>query len=330
MKVLVFSFLTLLIVSSSGDYKLRVQAVNDPFDDVINFLTGFLTYLDPTEDIHDVITCIKNIKNIEQDVMVIIDDIGKIVDDFKHFDIEHLLDIIKGIQDLVKQVSKIFTIIQQCVKSGSELEKIIEKFEHIKFDWDFLFKIIKHAIFYGGKIVHDITDLPSAWADKDYYRFGKDIGDLIYELILTDLSQLRDPYADVINFLVGFLTKIDPKEDIHDVIECVKNLESIETDIMTIINDMSRIIKDFEHFDIAHLKDIIEGCQDMADQVAKIFGVIDDCVKTGSELEKIIKEFEKIHFTWDYLYTIIKNAIFYGGQIKKDILDIPKAWADKN
>lgn len=61
----------------------------------------------------------------------------------------------------------------------------------------------------GGKLLKDITDWIASFNNKDYLQFGKDIGDFVYEILLSNLKiqQIVGDFGpqDVFNLVKGLL-----------------------------------------------------------------------------------------------------------------------------
>ena len=270
--------------------------------DAYNLVKGLLTGLQFT-DVDSLMKCFNNIPDIYNDILTIINLLQNI--DFKH--LENLIEALAKIFALAEEIVK---AVKPCanVKDSERIQEIIERIENAN-----LRQIALNILFHGVQILQDITNLPKDFNSGNFYQFGFDIGDLITQTLLTLNLQFgpTDAYKLVHGMLEGLLfTNVD------QMMKCVNDMPDIYNDVIEIVDIVS-------HLDFKHIDQLILALSKIFDLVSKILESVDPCadVKDSERIKEILEKIKNAN-----LYKIAANILLHGGQILKDITDLPKSF----
>lgn len=227
----------------------------------IEFLNGFLEGINEKGDIKKILECV-------QDGEGVIEKVISALQYLIHIDFKHIEDIIKGVMMLVDAVKEIIKLLEPCAESANELKKIVNAIMNINL-FQLAWKIISHAAVF----MQDITDAIKAFSTGNFKQGGKDVGELLYLMLLSTVSE-SDPIFD---FISGFLEGVNEKGDINNLLKCIKDVEPIIT----------KIIQALEL--IAHLKfqDIFKGVTMLIQAVTDLMHELKPCTEGFEQLKKL-------------------------------------------
>eukprot|EP01022_Parablepharisma_sp_SALTPOND_P014113 TRINITY_DN1899_c0_g1_i1.p2 TRINITY_DN1899_c0_g1~~TRINITY_DN1899_c0_g1_i1.p2 ORF type:complete len:523 (-),score=82.97 TRINITY_DN1899_c0_g1_i1:4803-6371(-) len=139
--------------------------------DPVEFLKGLLEGLNEKGDVNKLLKCVKDIEKI-------IDKIIEAIQYIQHMDPTNL---IKGITLLLEAVNELMTVITPCAQGFEQIERLIDAIAHVD-----IVKLVFKILANPGPFVQDVMDCVDAFNKGDFHRAGKDIGDLLYRLFLTE------------------------------------------------------------------------------------------------------------------------------------------------
>ncbi len=152
-------------------YSLFLVQMNLKDLDPVEFIKGFLEGLNEKGDINELLKCVKN---IEQIVNKIIEAIGYI----KNGDVTNL---IKGITLLLEAVTELLNVLMPCASGFEQIKKLVDAIAHVD-----IIKLVFKILANPGPIIQDVMDCIDAFNNGDFHRAGKDIGDILFRMFLTE------------------------------------------------------------------------------------------------------------------------------------------------
>jgi len=145
-------------------------------DDAVKLLEGFLDGIGHGQKFIDVEECLKKFPDIYQDIL-------KAIEAIKLIDLRHLDKLVDALMKLFDAFQQILAAIKPCSLAPNELQELIDKIiAAIKDVNKLMNKIIANAI----QIFADCTDFIKELQEKKYYEAGKDIGDVLFLVVVKD------------------------------------------------------------------------------------------------------------------------------------------------
>lgn len=270
-----------------SDAEVEISLEANPF---VEFMTGFLEGLRVQGEIKKVLECVKGGEEI----------INKIITALNfliHIDITHFNDIIKGVQMLIEVVQQIYTMIKPCAEGFAELKKLFEaiiNFNVIKVVW----KIIANAFTFYNDVINAIN----GFTNGNYAAAGKSVGDILYRIFL----EYDGSSNMVFDFVKGLFEGLNEKGNATKILECLKNVEPIVSDIMRAIDMISYFT----------YKNITEGVMLLVSAVTRLIQTLTPCTEGFTQLEKLLAALAHIDLMKIVTKIMMNPAVFI-----KDITD---------
>jgi hypothetical protein len=145
----------------------------DPDQIVEDFLKGFFDGVGIDIDISEIDECLDDADQIYYDLMTLMNDI-------KGMDPKNFNTMMKVITDIFGFVQDVMTTLDPCADSIPQLQKLIDRI--MAFD---VTKRIPTIIMYFQQLMKDVMSLTTDYANQDYKALGKDIGNIIYIVVLA-------------------------------------------------------------------------------------------------------------------------------------------------
>ena len=162
-----------LTIGDIIDIVIIADSVSEDVDKIVDeFVKGFFEGCGVEIDISVIDACLDDADAIYQDII-------QLVNDIKGLDFKNLSVLMKVITDVVSFVKDFLATIQPCSSSIPEIQKLIDKLKN--FD---ITKRISVIIMNFGTLVKDVMGIPSDFANGKYQNLGKDIGSIVYILVL--------------------------------------------------------------------------------------------------------------------------------------------------
>ena len=126
-------------------------------------------------------------------------------------------------------------------------------------------------------------------------------------------------YHDLEAFGFGVLRGLKLEDNVDDIIRCLYN------DAFEYLLLLQELLTDLEHIDIKHLSILI-------DAVKKIFEIVELLLKDLKPCSKDVKKIEKFIYELEHENPeeIALRVLLHGGKILQDLVNIPKAWEQKD
>jgi hypothetical protein len=155
------------------DIVIIADSVSEDVDQIVDeFVKGFFEGCGVEIDIKVIDACLDDADEIYKDIV-------NLVNDIKGLDFKNLSVLMKVITDIISFVKDFLATIQPCSSSIPEIGKLVEKLKN--FD---ITKRISVIIMNFGTLVKDVMAIPSDYANAKYQNLGKDIGSIIYIIVL--------------------------------------------------------------------------------------------------------------------------------------------------
>ena len=152
-------------------YKLFLASLKS--DPIIDFVEGFLEGLNEKGDVKKVLECIKNLEPV----------IFKMIEAIKKIMTFKIMNIIEGVKLLIEGVTEFIAILKPCSEGLEQLNKLFQAI--ISTD---IMKIVAKIMSNPAPYLKDFMDCIEAFKKGDLRAFGKDLGDVMFRLYLTDLA----------------------------------------------------------------------------------------------------------------------------------------------
>jgi hypothetical protein len=217
----------------------------------------------------EILKCIKDGDVIIQKVKVAVELLMK-------FTME---DIMEGLMMLFEAYKELYALVEPCLGSISNFKKLYEAIINADIN-----KLIEKVIQDPFTYLAIILDCYNAFNNGEYYKAGKDAGELLHILFLEEV-QLEA--FDVKAFLLGFLRGLNEKGDVNELMKCAKGLESV---VMKIIE----AIKLLQHLDFKHLEDIIKGLSMLFQAITEMLEILKPCMDGFEQLKKLFEQLKHI------------------------------------
>lgn len=251
------------------------------------------------------------------DVPDIYSEVEEIIQLIEHIDFRHIDQLIEAISKIFDLVSKILNALSPCadLKDSERLKQIIQLLKKVS-----IYEIAVNLLIHGGQLLKDFEDLPKEYRAGNFSQFGYDLGDIINELVLTSNAEKlkfgpQDSYLLVQGLLKGLqFTNADA------LMKCFNNIPDIYNDVLSIVNLI-------EHLDYKNVTQLIQCLSQIFDLISKILNAVDPCadVKDSQRIQEIIEDIKNAN-----LYKIAVNILLHGGQVLKDITDLPNSFNSGN
>jgi uncharacterized protein YecA (UPF0149 family) len=236
---------------------------------------------------------------------------------------EDAKDVLDGLADLGKALETLPQAIATCKagaedlkENGKKLEKALTLLEHPK---EFVYHVGKELMLNGKDIFREVFAAKSDYDAKSYEAFGKDVGEVLAKLLLTDepsvelvsLSKPADPtyWMDVVKG-VGEGFGFGATE--QAVKECLSDL--LWKECYPIDNAINRIER-------KDTKDVIDGLADLGKALEEVPSMIAACKDAEEDLkedgEKLMKALLMLQHPEAFAYHVGKDLLVNG----KDIFD---------
>eukprot|EP01022_Parablepharisma_sp_SALTPOND_P018570 TRINITY_DN304_c0_g1_i8.p3 TRINITY_DN304_c0_g1~~TRINITY_DN304_c0_g1_i8.p3 ORF type:complete len:467 (-),score=106.78 TRINITY_DN304_c0_g1_i8:39-1439(-) len=138
---------------------------------VVDFLKGFLEGLNEKGDINELLKCVKNIEHI----------IDKIIEALEYIKKKDPTNLIKGLTMLFEAITELMNILKPCSDGFEQIKKLFEAIQHID-----IVKLVFKILANPGPYIQDVMDCIDSFKRGDFHRAGKDLGDFLYRLFVTE------------------------------------------------------------------------------------------------------------------------------------------------
>lgn len=229
MKVIVVLFLvisTALCTPSLMQVTKFESQAEMGFNDVVDLIKGLIESLNMNHDIESLKDCILEIPEVILRFKYLIEEIKNL--DWKN--IEMIFELFIRLFDALKEV---FVGLKPCSHIPADFEAIIKKLSNFNFD-----KMLQRILKNGFEIFRLITEGIKMLQEKNFYGFGKNIGQVVFIFILSDEAGKANLMID---FLTGFLVGIHEQKDIKELLKCLNDLEPIIEKIIEALKLISQL-----------------------------------------------------------------------------------------
>ena len=276
-----------------GDIIFRLFLASLQSDPIIDFVKGFLEGLNEKGDFKKLLDCIENMEPI---ILKMIQALQKIMT-------FNIMDVIEGVKLLIEAVTEFISVLKPCSEGLVQLEKLFDAIISTG-----IMKIVTKIISNPAPYLKDIMDCIEAFTKGNMHQCGKDLGDIMYRLYLTDLRVGN--ISSFVEFVEGFIEGIDQKHNFNNITECIKRAPEIWTDIVNAIELL-------KHIDWKNLDKLIEALLKIFDALKTILAAIKPCSKVPAEIEILIKKIMEIDFS-----KLIQKFQQYMFQIVSDLMAV--------
>jgi len=150
-----------------------LSEVSEDVDKIVEeFVKGFFEGCGVEVDIKVIDACLDDADAIYQDII-------QLVNDIKGLDFKNIQILVKCITDIVKFVKDFLDTLAPCSASIPEIGKLIAKIK--AFD---ITKRIPVIIMNFGTLLKDVMSIPTDFSAGHYQSLGKDIGNVIYIIVM--------------------------------------------------------------------------------------------------------------------------------------------------
>ena len=215
----------------------------------------------------------------------------------------NIMDVIEGVKLLIEAVTEFISVLKPCSEGLVQLEKLFDAIISTG-----IMKIVTKIISNPAPYLKDIMDCIEAFTKGNMHQCGKDLGDIMYRLYLTDLRVGN--ISSFVEFVEGFIEGIDQKHNFNNITECIKRAPEIWTDIVNAIELL-------KHIDWKNLDKLIEALLKIFDALKTILAAIKPCSKVPAEIEILIKKIMEIDFS-----KLIQKFQQYMFQIVSDLMAV--------
>jgi virulence-associated protein VapD len=259
-----------VFIAASEVMPEEMQVENDEasFKD---FLKGFLEGIGIKENIEEILKCAK------EEGEAIVKKIQEAINHFKHINIIHIQEIIKGLKCLVEAVHMIVDMLKDCAKNVKEIIKLINAIKNI--NW---VSLAHHVIKNAPQLIKDIAQLASAIAKKDMYGAGKAFGDIV-KRVLVGATELENPVSD---FFQAFFKGIKAEEEYQKILGCVYDMEKLVLEVIEAI----KLIMTLDPFKI------IQGALKLKKVVEDIIAMLQPCIDKAQRLKKLVEAIKNVNW----------------------------------
>jgi len=275
-------FIALFIVCAT--YGLEIREPKVTLDPYIDFVEGFLTGLNEKGDVNQLLKCVKNIEPLFYDIMEALSLILKL----------DLKDIMEGLSQLINAIREIIDILTPCSEGFEQLKKFGEAIRNVNLN-----KIIAKIIQNIAAFIKDIMECFNDYNDKDYYDFGKDLGDIMFRLFLQEATPEFE-FDDFVKFVEGLLEGMGHGQKFKDIENCLEQFPEI-------YKEVAEAIKLIKELDWKNIFKLYQAIIKLIDAVKKVFAAIKPCSTAPHEIEEMINKLLHINLE-KLLQKIISNS----------------------
>ena len=333
-----------------------MYSIEDPMNDTYLIVKGLLEGLQIKGwNDTDIEKCIENAPALIAEIEKIITEIEDV---FAHFKITELIPLFT---DLFVLVTDLIADVKNCSSPAvrAEIEAILAKIKNETFvGW--AKAIVQDLIFHGGEMIADLIGAFSAFKNKEFEKFGNDLGQLLYILIFPDeknktvdifpslrpkdIVNERDIYPklggalkndtpptppdnipeDIWYFLEGLLTGIGlDGQNVTDLVKCVSGVDDI-------IPNFEKLIAEFKVIDWTSFPDLLKVGSELFTIIWDVVQDIKPCGMSDSwnEIKVIVAEFEQL--TLAKWMEHLMGDLIHGATIVSKIVDLVTQIEDKN
>ena len=166
MKAIIFAILALAAVAVCDKAPMFVV------DDMIETLRGIFESWDiEHEEVNELLTCVKTMKNVEAHL-------AEAIKEIKQIDIRNLSKLVEVITKLFVALQNAFKEMHPCIEVDGDVRKLLDKFIHLGF-FQILKKITLNLLDNGRLVLNYLVSAVHMVHAGDYFRFGFDIGEVI-------------------------------------------------------------------------------------------------------------------------------------------------------
>lgn len=261
-------YLALLFIALLATQESVPQEIED-------FLDGFFSAFG-TWDV-DFTSCLHDSEGVISEIVILLNEA-------KTMDWKNVVKVIHFVEDVLDGLKKIFKSIEDCRNIPEDMKKIIAQIKGETIE-EHKMAIIKNM----GTIVKDGINFYQDIEKKNFIAAGKDIGDIIY-IVLLAKSSLKDPVIEVANFIVGFFDALGVDLKVDNIKGCISNAATIYQNIMDLVNELKGI-------DLKNLIKVITAIQKIVAVVQEVLADIKTCSAIPPEAKAIIDKIAKVDIT---------------------------------
>ena len=138
----------------------------------IKIVKGLLTGLNISHDIDNVLKCINTVPDV-------VAQLAQIIETLKNIDIYHIKELVEAMMKIFNDIKDMLEQLAVCAETVPELKEIVEKLSKLTLE-----KIVEKVNKDTFSIMLNLMSAKAAWEIKQYERFGKYMGNIIYKILL--------------------------------------------------------------------------------------------------------------------------------------------------
>ena len=261
------------------------------------------------ESTFPIVDCIK-------DAEIIVQDIEKGAYYLKQgINIKDVTAALKAFGDALTKLPHTISECKNCAGIISEVKKMAIVFSNPAV---FLLDVAKNIFWHHKDITNDIHNARTAWDNKQYFNFGKFIGELIHTATKLRKVQGVQGVKEVSQVIEGVMFGMFGQD--YKIEECLQDGEIIWEDIT----------KAAFYIKAGKLSDIGEAFKYVGDAFGKLPNALSEC----KDAEGIIQEFAKVKDIFKSPFKFLTESglriLWHFRDITKDISSAKENWNNKN
>jgi hypothetical protein len=244
----------------------------------------------------DISTCIQDVEQTASDVEVAVADIKA----------GGLDNIIAALKELGVVEGDIKTALSDCKQiSADDWKAIDDAVDEMNSPISFAYHIGKDLLVNGSDIYAEIMDAQTQWDNKNYEKFGEDVGEAFKAVLIGKV----DTSAEIVTYTAPSVVQI--AEIVNGILRGA--LEAESSDLLNCLNDADAAVSDFN-----------KAYQDFSKRTAS--GTADGLVDLGHALEDLspaLKDCSSVTSAWSTITTwahTFTNPLSFAFHVGKDIL----------
>lgn len=269
--------LVLAIVATCGAQNQLVPGADMPESRALDFITGFLEGLNEKGDINKLLSCVKGIDQI----------IDNIAEGVRLISVGGAENIIIGVTKVITSVKELLGIFKPCSEGFKQIKKLFEAFRHIN-----ILKIVFKILNDPKPYVTDIVRAVEAFKKKDFREGGKRVGRFLFNLFLTNATEVSYPemtLEDVLDMIDGFFTGLNTDGKFDNLAKCAKQLPII-------VDAVEELIAKFKELNKLTLEEFVQAALACIRAARSLVNVILPCKGTYEDFNALVKMIQEIDF----------------------------------
>eukprot|EP00388_Colpodella_angusta_P009701 GDKJ01025674.1.p1 GENE.GDKJ01025674.1~~GDKJ01025674.1.p1 ORF type:complete len:882 (-),score=268.10 GDKJ01025674.1:304-2949(-) len=258
----------------------------------------------------------KDLKLCVQDLQTLVPHLAPIVKKLsEHKSITDVKEALKALADLFK--TEVLPAMKECKGAAEDIKALIDAFNKISNPKSFIFEMGRHIIVNGKDIIHEISNLISAFKTQDYRSVGFNIGLMVKQIVIGELEmeQLALQATKAVDITKGV---------VHGFFK-----ESPQIDAC--INASSDLIPKLAHAVELLRSKTLDGVKNGLAELGKILhddfaNSLKECKDSQEELKALLDALKAIQNPKEFFYTIGKHLIVNNKDILQETVNAINAY----